>query len=122
MSFVIGRWSFAKRIKLIMKTKTIEVCAEFFLQLLSAGHHAGGYTVVKDGIPDDAKVLNAEVSSPGRISLLIESESFADVHPGALVPVLVPVVERCTLCALNEPIFFKDHADLLGWLKNRGAK
>jgi hypothetical protein len=77
-----------------MKVKSVEMSAELLFHLFAAGHHPGGYTVVKDAIPEDARLVNVKHGWPHTIALLIESESFEDVQPGQITPILTPV---CTL-------------------------
>lgn len=52
------------------------------------------YEVIKDGLPNDAKIINTRLSMAGDIELLIESNTFPLVKYGEIPPKLkTPIVK-----------------------------
>jgi hypothetical protein len=80
-----------------VKVKSIEISAEFFFQLFNPGWHGAGYTVLKDGIPEDARLVNVHHKWPNQLEILIESESFDDVPDGHIPPTLIPLCEQMSI-------------------------
>ncbi len=76
------------------KVIRLRVTAEFFLKFLAAGDHIiPPYRVVKDAVPEDAKVINVFWAWPDCVELLLMSDRFAEVNGGELIPVLSPEIE-----------------------------
>jgi hypothetical protein len=77
-----------------MKVKRLIISFELLAQLFFAGEHSGGYSVIEDAIPTDAKLLNVRQSWPTGLELLIESNEFPEVSEGSNIPELTPKIRR----------------------------
>lgn len=81
-----------------MKVKRLQISAELLFEMFSDGFHEGGYTVIKDAVPADARLVNVRYFPPhgwpNSIELLIESDSFAEVAEGHSVPTLLPIARK----------------------------
>jgi hypothetical protein len=77
-----------------VKSKRFIISPEILLNLFTAGPHPGGYSVIDQGIPEDAKFINVRHAWPNRIELLITSEEFESLTFGEIIPTLTPVLKR----------------------------
>lgn len=81
-----------------MKVKRLQISADLLFEMFSAGFHEGGYTVIDDAIPADAKLVNVRYFPPhgwpNSIELLIESDSFAEVGEGQEPPTFSPTMRK----------------------------
>lgn len=61
--------------------------------MFKQGHRNAGYEVIADGLPNDASIIDARIDWDRRgIVLIIQSDSFDELHEGELVPLLAPPV------------------------------
>jgi hypothetical protein len=85
---------FQLRSNLMAQLRTVKFSVELLFDLFGPGHHPGGYTVVKDAIPEDARLINVRHDWPNSVEFLIESPSFPELGRGDELSPLIPVVER----------------------------
>jgi hypothetical protein len=76
------------------RLKRLTVSFELARSFLTAGEHEIRYSVIKDALPQDAVLVGAEYSFPGCILMLLYSESFDEVPPEELPPMLNPWLQR----------------------------
>ena len=76
------------------KVKRLQISPELLFELFTAGPHLGGYSVVEDAVPADAKLINVRHGWPNQIELLIESEEFPEIEDGEKIPLFRPLVQR----------------------------
>jgi hypothetical protein len=74
-----------------VRVKRLTISSELFCAIFSAGQH-GAYTVVQNGIPDDARLINLRHAWPSAIELLLESERFDEVREGEVIPEFSPLI------------------------------
>jgi hypothetical protein len=74
-----------------MKHRILPVSATLVFALLRGEQLA--YRVIKNEMPEDAKLVNVRHGWPDTIELLIESETFEDIPEGAKIPFFVPEFE-----------------------------
>ena len=75
-----------------MKAKRFTLSAELFLSLLTLGRHPGGYAVVRDGMPLDAVLLDVRHAWPGKLEVLVASDSFEETPHGSAGELLSPEI------------------------------
>lgn len=76
------------------RLRTLKISAELLFELFTAGEHSAGYRVVAQAIPADAELVNVRHAWPNGVELIIRSESFDPIDPGAEPPPLVPRIEK----------------------------
>ncbi|HSY92349.1 MAG TPA: hypothetical protein VK812_13310 [Candidatus Binatus sp.] len=75
-----------------MKAKRFTISAELFLSLLTLGRHPGGYAVVSDAMPPDGVLLDVRHVWPGKLEVLVASESFEEMPRGSAAELLSPEI------------------------------
>ena len=80
-----------------MKYRRLVISPELLFQMFAAGEHKGGYSVIQDAVPSDARIVNVRASVylgwPAAIEILIQSKSFSEVPEGDVIPELMPVIQ-----------------------------
>jgi hypothetical protein len=73
------------------RRKVVRLGLSFLKQFFTDGPHA--YSVIRDGLPEDARILNVRMDFSCRhIDLLVESDSFEPILEGSSYPELCPLL------------------------------
>ena len=77
-----------------MKYKRFQISPELFLALFVEGPHPA-YSVIKDAMPADAKLVHVRMAWPNYLEMLISSESFPELKKGEEIPLMAsPTLKR----------------------------
>lgn len=88
-----------------MKAKRLIISAELFFTMLQEGFHPGGYSVIENAVPRDAKLINVRHAWPNEIELLISSEGFPEVEEGAEIEAFCPLLRSDCCPDCGTPYF-----------------
>lgn len=76
-----------------LRYKRLIVSAELFFGLLTEGPHPErAYSVIKDPLPADAKLVHVRHAWPNSIEMLISSETFPELKRGEEIPSITPTL------------------------------
>lgn len=82
----------------VVKKATLDISPELFTDLFSGEGYERTYTVRKNALPNDARIIYCRWvdETGGRVRLLIESETFEDVPDDMEPPRLLPIISTIT--------------------------
>ena len=79
-----------------MKRAILKISDSYLMQLLSTikSSYSGIYSVIKNPLPKDTKIVRVSYDDNSTLILLLESEEFAFIEEGWLYPILpAPIMQ-----------------------------